>query len=114
MLLRRHHQRGRRRSDQSDQETIVGSDVVDTQQEDSQVDNTQQPSGSQPQKKRRKKDKDAEKPINLSKEVEDALVDWVQDNPCLYDKCTAAFKETHTKEKLWKEKTDSLDVSVTD
>jgi hypothetical protein len=46
--------------------------------------------------------------LTLSNEVQDALVEWVRDNPILYDRNRSDFKLTDKKNQLWAGKAQAM------
>lgn len=53
------------------------------------------------------------KKIQLTEEQEEDLAYWLRDNPCIYDKSQAAYKDTAAKNSLFEEKARSMEPPMT-
>ena len=51
------------------------------------------------------------KALILSDEVEDALVEWIQQNETLYDKTKKGYRKTDDKKRLWQAKAEELNIT---
>ena len=55
--------------------------------------------------KRRRRD-----PLTLSDKNEDDVIEWLKQNPCLYDKTLKEYRNVSKKAKLWADKEKELDI----
>ena len=58
------------------------------------------------------KNKKSKVSVDLSKEDEELMVEWLEANPVIYNKKMISYKETAKKERLWLEKATEMGKSV--
>ena len=61
-----------------------------------------------------KKKKERRLQLVIDRPIEDALVEWIQQHPELYNKAEADYRKTAAKKALWQSKADELKMSVED
>jgi len=78
--------------------------------DDDEDEQTQQ---SQESRKHRKKSAatKSRETLNLSRSVEDDIVNWIKEHPSLYDKSLDAYRKMKDKKSLWTQKAASLDLT---
>ena len=99
-----------------DQEPVEDSDFDDVQDlgeesdPDSDGDEDEEGGGDGVVKKK----KERRLQLVIDRPIEDALVEWIQQHPELYNKAEADYRKTAAKKALWQSKADELKMSVED
>lgn len=85
------------------------TDVVETHVAEESTDSEVSATGTQDSNKRKR----SKVSPNLTREEEEAIVEWLREHPEIYDKRKAEYKNQQKKESLWKQKADEMGKDVT-